>query len=205
MVLSFQPHSVSGDGDGRLGPIVPDGDFEHCEEEPPVTVAMADSKGWSYELPKTEESSRHMELTDGDEGEEEKLVQENRLRMARGDQEEKVSPELGKGEMIDPVKCEEKEQESLFAIRHIIDECVGKAVCDGGDHLEKNGSKGIFDADDDAGRKEACGKNVTLANRSSREHSRPSPYPRLAAWLLREGASEAQVGGFFVKILENVF
>ena len=203
MVLSFQPHSVSGDGDGRLGPMVPDGDFEQCEEEPPV--AMTDSKGWSYELPKTEESSRHMELTDGDEGEEEKLVQENRLRMARGDQEEKVSPELGKGEMIAPVKCEEKEQESLFVIRYILDECVGKAVCDGDDHPVKNGSKGIFDADDDAGRKEACGKNVTLANRSSREHSRPSPYPRLAAWLLREGASEAQVGGFFVKILENVF
>ena len=79
MVLSFQPHSVSGDGDGRLGPIVPDGDFEQCEEEPPV--AMTDSKGWSYELPKTEESPRHMELTDGDEGEEEKLVQDNRLRI----------------------------------------------------------------------------------------------------------------------------
>ena len=203
MVLSFQPHSVSGDGDGRLGPMVPDGDFEQFEEEPPV--AMTDSKGWSYELPKTEESSRHMELTDGDEGEEEKLVQENRLRLARGEQEEKVSPELGKGEMIDQVQCGEKKQESLFAIRYIIDECVGKAVCDGDDHFEKNGSKGIFDADDDAGRKEACGKNVTLANRSNREHSRPSPYPRLAAWLLREGASEAQVGGFFVKILENVF
>ena len=182
---------MSRDGDSRLGPIVPDGDFEHCEEEPPV--AMTDSKGWSYELPKTEESSRHMELTDGDEGEEEKLVQENRLRMARGDQEEKVFPEFGKGEMIAPVKCEEKEQESLFAIRYIIDECVGKAVCDGGDHLEKNGSKGIFDADDDAGRKEAFGKDVTMSNQSSKEISRPSPHPRLAAWLLREGASEAQV------------
>ena len=203
MVLSFQPHSVSQDGDGRLGPIVPDGDFEQCEEEPPV--AMTDSKGWSYELPKTEESSRHMELTDGDEGGEEKLVQENRLRMARGHQEEKVSPELGKGEMIVPLKCEEKEQESLFAVRYIIDECVGKAVCDGGDHLEKNGSKGIFDADDDAGRKEARGKDVTMSNRSSKEISRPSPHPRLAAWLLREGASEAQVDGFFMLILENGF
>ena len=194
---------MSRDGDSRLGPIVPDGDFEHCEEEPPV--AMTDSKGWSYELPKTEESSRHMELTDGDEGEEEKLVQENRLRMARGDQEEKVSPELGKGEMIAPLKCEEKELESLFAIRHIIGECVGKAVCDGDDHLEKNGPKGIFDADDDAGRKEACGKDVMMSNRSSKEISRPSPHPRLAAWLLREGASEAQVDGFFMLILENGF
>ena len=69
------------------------------------------------------------------------------------------------------------------------------------DHLEKNGSKGILDADDDAGRKGACGKDVTTSNRSSRELSRP----RLAAWLLREGASEAQVGGFFVIILENGF
>ena len=182
---------MSQDGDGRLGPMVPDGDFEHCEEELPV--AMTDSKGWSYELPKTEESPRHMELTDGDEGEEEKLVQENRLRMARGDQGEKVIPELGNGDMIAPVKCEEKEQESLFAIRYIIDECVGKAVCDGDDHLEKNGSKGIFDADDDAGRKEACGNKVMMSSPSTREPTRPSPYPRLAAWLLREGASEAQV------------
>ena len=66
------------------------------------------------------------------------------------------------------------------------------------DHLEKNGSKGILDADD-------CGKNVTMSSWSSRELSRPSPYPRLAAWLLREGASEAEVSGFFVIILENVF
>ena len=181
---------------------MPDGDFEHCEEEPPV--AMTDSKGWSCELPKTEESLRHMEPTDGDEGGEEKLVQENRPRMARGDQGEKVTPELGKGEMIAP-QCKETEQESLFVIRYIIDECVGKAVCDGDDHLEKNGSRGIFDADDDAGRKEACGKDVMMSNRSSKEISRPSPYPRLAAWLLREGASEAQVGGFFVIIPENGF
>ena len=73
---------MSRDGDSRLGPIVPDSDFEHCEEEPPV--AMTDSKGWSCELPKTEESLRHMELIDGDEGGEEKLVKENRLGMARG-------------------------------------------------------------------------------------------------------------------------
>ena len=132
---------MSQDGDGRLGPMVPDGGFEHCEEELPV--AMTDSKGWTHELPRTEESSRHMELTDGDEGEEEKLVQENRLRMARGDQGEKVIPELGNGDMIAPVKCEEKEQESLFAIRYIIDECVGKAVCDGDDHFEKNGSGNV--------------------------------------------------------------
>ena len=193
---------MSRDGDSRLGPIVPDGDFEHCEEEPPV--AMTDSKGWSCELPKTEESLRHMEPTDGDEGGEEKLVQENRPRMARGDQGEKVTPELGKGEMIAP-QCEETEQESLFVIRYIIDECVGKAVCDGDDHLEKNGPKGIFDADDDAGRKEACGKDVMMSNRSSKEISRPSPYQNLAAWLLREGASDAQVGGFFVIIPENGF
>ena len=73
------------------------------------------------------------------------------------------------------------------------------------DHLEKNGSKGILDADDDAGRKGACGKDVTMSNRSSKKISRPSPYPRLAAWLLREGASEAQVNWFLMLILENGF
>ena len=73
------------------------------------------------------------------------------------------------------------------------------------DHLEKNGSKGILDADDDAGRKGACGKDMMMSNRSRRELSRPSPYPRLAAWLLREGASEAQVGEFSVILFENGF
>ena len=74
------------------------------------------------------------------------------------------------------------------------------------DHLEKNGSKGILDADDDAGREGAWRYgDMMMSNRSRRELSRPSPYPRLAAWLLREGASETQVGGFFVIIIENSF
>ena len=166
-------------------------DFDHCKEVP---VVMTDSKGWSYEQPKSEESLEVMKLSDRDLEGEEKLTKENRLRTMRGE-----------GDLNALVRCEEKEQESLFVSRHIIEECVGMAVYRGGGPLEKNGSKGIFDVDDDAGRKEACGKDVMMSNWSSKEISRPSPYPRLAAWLLREGASEAQVGGFFVIIPENGF
>ena len=163
------------DGDSRIVAV----DFEHCKEVP---VAMTDSKGWSYEQPKSEESSEVMELSDRDLEGEEKLTKENRLRMMRGE-----------GDLNALVRCEEKEQESLFVSRHIIEECVGMAVYGGDGPLEKNGSKGIFDVDDDAGRKEVCGNKVMMSSPSTREPTRPSPYPRLAAWLLREGASEAQV------------
>ena len=168
--------NVPRDGDSRIVAM----DFEHCKEVP---VAMTDSKGWSYEQPKSEESSEVMELSDRDLEGEEKLGKENQLRMMRGEGDLNALP----------VRCEEKEQESLFVSRHIIEECVGMAVYGGEGLLEKNGSKGIFDVDDDAGRKEACGKEVMMSSLSTRELARPSPYPRLAAWLLREGASEAQV------------
>ena len=187
-VQDFHRQNVPRDGDSRIVAM----DFEHCKE---VTVAMIDSKGWSYEQPKSEVSSEVMKLSDRDLEGEEKLGKENQLRMMRGEGDLNALP----------VRCGEKEQESHFVSRHIIEECVEMAVSRGGGLVEKNCSKGIFDVDDDAGRKEACGKDVMMSNRSSKEISRPSPYPRLAAWLLREGASEAQVGGFFVIILENGF
>ena len=167
--------NVPQDGDSRIVAM----DFEHCKEVP---VAMTDSKGWSYEQLRSEESSEIMKLSDRDLEGEEKLGKENRLRMMRGE-----------GDLNALVRCEEKEQESLFVSRHIIEECVGMAVYGRDGLLEKNGSKGIFDVDDDAGRKEACGNKVMMSSPSTRELTRPSPYPRLAAWLLREGASEAQV------------
>ena len=123
-----------------------------------------------------------MKLSDRDVEGEEKLTEENRLKTMRGE-----------GDLNALMRCEEKEQESLFVSRLIIEECVEMAVYGGDGLLEKNGSKGIFDADDDAGRKEACGNEVMMSSPSTREHTRPSPHPRLAAWLLREGASEAQV------------
>ena len=175
-VQDFHMKNVPRDGDSRIVAM----DFEHhCKEVP---VAMTDSKGWSYEQPKSEESSEVMELSDRDLEGEEKLGKENRLRMMRGE-----------GDLNALVRCEEKEQESLFVSRHIIEECVGMAVYGRDGLLEKNGSKGIFDVDDDAGRKEVCGNKVIVSSSSTREPTRPSPYPRLAAWLLREGASEAQV------------
>ena len=174
-VQDFHTQNVPRDGDSRIVAK----DLEHCKEVP---VAMTDSKGWSYEQPKSEERLEVMDLSERDLEGEEKLTKENRLRMMRGE-----------GDLNALVRCEEKEQESLFVSRLIIEECVGMAVYGGDGPLEKNGSKGIFDADDDAGRNDACGKDVTMSSPSTRELTRPSPYPRLAAWLLREGASEAQV------------
>ena len=175
-VQDFHMQNVPRDGDSRIVAM----DFEHCKEVP---VAMTDSKGWSYEQPKSEVSSEVMKLSDRDLEGEEKLGKENQLRMMRGEGDLNALP----------VRCEEKEQESLFVSRHIIEECVGMAVYRGGGPVEKNGSKGIFDVDDDAGRKEVCGNEVMMSSPSTRELTRPSPHPRLAAWLLREGASEAQV------------
>ena len=110
-VQDFHMQNVPRDGDSRIVAM----DFEHCQEVP---VAMTDSKGWSYEQPKSEESSEVMELSDRDLEGEEKLGKENRLRVMRGEG--------------DLVRCEEKEQESLFVSRHIIEECVGMAVYGGG-------------------------------------------------------------------------
>ena len=178
-VQDFHMQDAPRDGNSRIVAM----DFDHCKEVP---VVMTDSKGWSYEQPISEESLEVMKLSDRDLEGEEKLTKENRLRTMRGE-----------GDLNALVRCEEKEQESLFVSRLIIEECVEMAVYGGDGLLEKNGSKGIFDADDDAGRKEACGNEVMMSSPSTREHTRPSPHPRLAAWLLREGASEAQVDRCF--------
>ena len=94
-VQDFPMQNVPRDGDSRIVAM----DYEHhCKEVP---VAMTDSKGWSYEQPKSEESSEVMELSDRDLEGEEKLTKENRLRMMRGE-----------GDSNALVRCEEKEQES---------------------------------------------------------------------------------------------
>ena len=176
-VQEFHMQDAPRDGDSRI--VAMDLEY-HCKEVP---VAMTDSKGWSYEQPKSEVSSEVMKLSDRDLEGEEKLGKENQLRMVRGESDLNALP----------VRCGEKEQESHFVSRHIIEECVGMAVYRGGGPVEKNGSKGIFDVDDDAGRKEVYGNEAMMSSPSTRELTRPCPYPRLAAWLLREGASEAQV------------
>ena len=175
-VQDFNMQDAPRDGDCRIVAM----DLEHhCKEVP---VVMTDSKGWSFEQPKSEVSSEVMKLSDRDLEEEEKLGKEHQLRTTRGE-----------GDLNALMRNMEKEQESLFVSRLIIEECVGMAVYGGDGPLEKNGSKGIFDVDDDAGRKEVCGNEVMMSSPSTRELTRPSPHPRLAAWLLREGASEAQV------------
>ena len=161
-VQDFHMQNVPRDGDSRI--VAMDLEY-HCKEVP---VAMTDSKGWSYEQPKSEVSSEVMKLSDRDLEGEEKLTEENRLRTMRGD-----------GDLNALMRCKEKEQESLFVSRLIIEECVGMAVYGGDGPLEKNGSKSIFDADDDTGRKEACGNEVMMSSPSTRELTRPSPHQRL--------------------------
>ena len=86
--------------------------------------------------------------------------------------------------------------------RSILDECV-QMVVEERSSLKKDGFKEIFDADDDEVQEERNEDGTHFAEgtktrsnspkRSTWEPSRPSPTPRLAAWLLKAGASEAQV------------
>ena len=88
------------------------------------------------------------------------------------------------------------EDESRIVSRSILDECVQMVVEERG-LLKKDGFKGIFDADDEVheGSNERLkeGAKSGKSTRSSWELLRPSSTPRLAAWLLKAGASEAQV------------
>ena len=64
--------------------------------------------------------------------------------------------------------------------------------------LKKDGCKEIFDADyneaqDGRNEKLKKGEKLSLSPRLSWELLRSSSTPRLAAWLLKAGASEAQV------------
>ena len=94
------------------------------------------------------------------------------------------------------------EDESRIVSRSILDECVQMVVEERG-LLKKDGFKGIFDADDDevhVGRNENSNEAVKSGRspRSNWELLRPSSTPRLAAWLLKAGASEDQV---FIQLL----
>ena len=89
------------------------------------------------------------------------------------------------------------EDESRIVSRSILDECVQMVVEERG-LLKKDGIKGIFDVDDDEvyeGRNKNSNEGVKSGGspRSNWEVLRPSSTPRLAAWLFKAGASEAQV------------
>jgi len=161
-------------------------------------VVATDSRGWSLDQPKSEKSWKEVGLEGaGDDAEQNgKFIEERLSRLGLGSYGDGAALEsersrIGKFGMGGfKAGLEAGEGESLNVSRSILDECVQVVVgerCS----LKKDGFKEIFDADDDEVQEGM--KSSNLARRSTWEPSRPSPTPRLAAWLLKAGASEAQV------------
>ena len=162
-----------------------------CVEQELMEVVETDSKGWSYEQPKSEESCWEAGLSaKNDARKTGEFIEERLSRLGLGNHGDEAAKKGGMGD----VKV--GEDEGLVVSRSILDECVQMVVEEGG-LLKKDGLKGIFDADDDEVHE---GRNANYKGvksgkspRSSWELLRPSSTPRLSAWLLKAGASEAQV------------
>ena len=160
-------------------------------EQELMEVVETDSKGWSYEQPKSEESCWEAGLSaKNDARKTGEFIEERLSRLGLGNHGDEAAKKGGMGD----VKV--GEDEGLVVSRSILDECVQMVVEEGG-LLKKDGLKGIFDADDDEVHE---GRNANYKGvksgkspRSSWELLRPSSTPRLSAWLLKAGASEAQV------------
>ena len=88
------------------------------------------------------------------------------------------------------------EDDSRIVSRSILEECV-QMVVEERCLVKKDGFKGIFDADDEVheGSNERLkeGAKSGKSTRSSWELLRPSSTPRLAAWLLKAGASDRDI------------
>ena len=166
-------------------------------------VVATDSKGWSLEQPNSEKSWK--EVGQEGAGDDAKLngefIEERLLKLglgSYGDEAALKSEESRIGKFgISGFKSNLEESRNVS--RSILEECV-QMVVEERSSLKKDGFKEIFDADDDEvqeGRNEdSTAEGTKLRSNSPRstwEPSRPSPTPRLAAWLLKAGASEAQV------------
>ena len=163
---------------------------------------VTDSKGWSFEQPKSEGSWKEGELECGDvERRYEAHIEERLSRLGLGNRGDGAVPDftkskIGTGDFTG--SFEVAEEESLILSKRILDECV-QMVVEERCLSKKDGFKEIYDADEDEAQERrtnhSSGEQVksTQSPRSSWEFSRPSPTPRLAAWLLKAGASEAQV------------
>ena len=165
-------------------------------------VVATDSRGWSLDQPKSEKSWKEVGLEEaGDDAEQNgKLIEERLSRLGLGsyghgdgaalESDRSRIGKFGLGMGGFKAGLEDGEEESLNVSRSILEECV-LVVVEEKCSLKKDGFKEIFDADDDEVQEGM--KSSNLARRSTWEPSRPSPTPRLAAWLLKAGASEAQV------------
>ena len=159
-----------------------------AQENLPSKVVDTGSKDWSYKQPKSEEICLEADLgVNDDERETGEFIEERLSRLGLGNHRD------GAAKKSD---LKVGEDESRIVSRSILDECVQMVVEERG-LLKKDGFKGIFDADDDVleGRNEDSNEGVKSGTppRSNWEVLRPSSTPRLAAWLLKAGASEAQV------------
>ena len=159
-----------------------------AQENLPSKVVDTGSKDWSYKQPKSEEICLEADLgVNDDERETGEFIEERLSRLGLGNHRD------GAAKKSD---LKVGEDESRIVSRSILDECVQMVVEERG-LLKKDGFKGIFDADDDVheGRNENSNEGVKSGRspRSNWEVLRPSSTPRLAAWLFKAGASEAQV------------
>ena len=167
----------------------------------PNKVVGTDSKGWSYEQPKSEERCLETGLcAEGDARESGEFVEERLTRMGLGNHGDEASKK-SVGGVGDSIKAGAEENQAQTVSRSILDECVQMVFEERSLLLQKDGFKEIFDADDDEvqeRRNENIKERVKAGQspRSSWELLRPSSTPRLAAWLLKAGASEAQVHNY---------
>ena len=158
----------------------------------PNKEVETDSKGWSYEQLKFGKSCWEAGLSDQiDVRQTGEFIEERLSRLGLGNHGDEAAKKGGIGDF------KVGEDESCIVSKSILDECVQMVVEKGG-VLKKDGCKEIFDADDNEaqdGRNEKLkkGEKLSLSPRLSWELLRSSSTPRLAAWLLKAGASEAQV------------
>ena len=142
--------------------------------------------GWNYKQPKFGKRCWEAGCDQIDARQTGEFIEERLSRLGLGNHGDEAAKKGGIGDF------KVGEDESCIVSKSILDECVQMVVEKGG-VLKKDGCKEIFDADDDEAQD---GRNETLKRetpRLCRELLRSSSTPRLAAWLLQAGASEAQV------------
>ena len=146
--------------------------------------------GWNYKQPKFGKRCWEAGCDQIDARQTGEFIEERLSRLGLGNHGDEAAK---KGGMRD---FRVGEDESRIVSKSILDECVQMVVEERG-VFKKDGCKEIFDADDDEAQDGRNGtlkrEKLSLTPRLCRELLRSSSTPRLAAWLLQAGASEAQV------------
>ena len=164
-------------------------------ESLPNNVVEKDSKEWSSKQLEYEESCWEAGLSAINHARKTgEFIEERLSRLGLGSHGDEAAKKSTSGMAMGDFKA--GEDDSRIVSRSILEECV-QMVVEERCLVKKDGFKGIFDADDEVheGSNESLkeGAKSGKSTRSSWELLRPSSTPRLAAWLLKAGASEAQV------------